>query len=362
MIRLIKPYIEYSEIAADFEKIFASGMFTRGKYVNAFIADLQEYLGAQHVFLTTSATTALTMCLKLLDIGAGDEVIIADFSFPATVNVVEDVGARPVFADVDLLTYNMQPDELEKKITSKTKAVIFVDALGNPSGITRIKEICQSKGILLIDDAACSIGSSENNVKSGNIADLTCFSFHPRKLLTTGEGGAIATNNPEYAKKLAVKLNHGAANINGKLDFIDFGFNYRLPELQCAMGSCQLRKLDDIIQRRIVLQNQFDELLRPLGLKRQAASANVFHNVQSLVFTVPETCDRDALIAYLANEQIETTIGTYSLSNTSYYRKKYNMVQPVASYLEKNTITLPCYDHVDYAYICEKIADYLNQR
>lgn len=361
MIRLIKPYIAYHEVEEDFRKIFESGMFTKGEYVSNFVADLREYIGADHVFLTTSATTALTMCLKILEIGIGDEVIVADFSFPATVNVVEDVGATPVFADVDKQTFNMRPDDLEAKITEKTKAVIFVDALGNPSGIRGIKEICQARGIPLIDDAACALGSSENNIQCGNIADLTCFSFHPRKLLTMGEGGAIATNNPKYAKKLAIKLNHGATMVNGKLDFIDFGFNYRMPDLQCVMGIKQLQKLDDIVKRRILLQSQFDEALSLLGFKKQVVYADVIHNVQSLVFIVPEQCDRDELISYLAKHNVETTIGTYCLSNTTYYRNKYKQVQPVASYLEKNVITLPCYDDVDYEYICGKVQEYMKQ-
>ena len=359
MIRLIKPYIAYHEVEKDFQKIFESGIFTKGEYVTRFVADFREYIGSDHTFLTTSATTALTMCLKLLGIGQGDEVIVADFSFPATVNVIEDVGAKPVFADVDRQTFNMRPDELEDKITDKTKAVIFVEALGNPSGIGKIKEICQEKGIILIDDAACAIGSSENNVKSGNIADLTCFSFHPRKLLTMGEGGAITTNNPEFAQQLAIKLNHGATMRNGKVDFIDFGFNYRVPDLQCVMGIKQVQKMDGIVKRRILLQDQFDEFLRPLGFKKQVAFPTVIHNVQSLAFIVPEQCNRDGLISYLAEHKVETTIGTYCLSNTTYYRDKYKEVQPSAKFLDQNTITLPCYDGVDYEYICDKIQKYM---
>ena len=199
MIKLIKPYISYSDVESEFKEIFESGMFTRGKYVEQFATTLKEFTGAKYAFLASSATTALSVCLRILEIGQGDEVICSDFSFPASGNVIEDTGAKPVFADVSLETYNMLPAELEKKITSKTKAVILVDALGNPSGAHRILEICRSKNIPLIQDSACAIGSSENGIPVGNIADLTCFSFHPRKLLTTGEGGAITTNNAEYA-------------------------------------------------------------------------------------------------------------------------------------------------------------------
>ncbi|MCY9399006.1 aminotransferase class I/II-fold pyridoxal phosphate-dependent enzyme, partial [Bacillus haynesii] len=231
MIRLIEPYITFEEVEAELKEIFSSGMLTKGPFVRTFTDHISQYVGAKHAFLTTSATTALSMCLKILNVQPGDEVIVSDFSFPATVNVIEDLGAKPVFADVDLETFNMLPEELESQITSRTKAVLFVDALGNPTGITNIKHICEEYSLPLVDDAACAIGSSEYGCKSGKIADLTCFSFHPRKLLTTGEGGAITTDREEWKDWLSVKLNHGAAISDGQLDFIDFGYNYRLSDI-----------------------------------------------------------------------------------------------------------------------------------
>lgn len=158
--------------------------------------------------MTTSATNGLGLALRVLGVGVSDEVIVSDFSFPATANVVEDLGAIPVFADVSLDTFNMSPSFLESRISAQTKAVIFVDALGNPSGIHQVKEVCRDHKLPLVEDAACAIGSAELGARCGNIADLTCFSFHPRKLLTTGEGGAITCNSDRYAADLAVKLNH----------------------------------------------------------------------------------------------------------------------------------------------------------
>jgi len=185
-VRLAKPYITFDEVKDDFREVFESGIFTRGRHVEAFAHQLAGYTGAQHAFLTTSATTALWMCLKLLNVSQGDEVIVSDFSFPASANVIEDLGAVPVFADVDPDTFNMLPTELEQKITQRTKAVMFVDAFGNPSGVTEIKAICEQHKLPLIEDAACAIGSAEHGRRCGPIADLTCFSFHPRKLLSTG--------------------------------------------------------------------------------------------------------------------------------------------------------------------------------
>ena len=358
MIKLIKPYISFNEVKDEFQEIFDSGWFTKGKFVEQFRGEIKTYTGVKHAYLTTSATTALTMALKVLHIEAGDEVIISDFSFPATANVVEGIGATPIFADVSLETYNMLPEELESKITDKTKAVIFVDALGNPSGIHEIKEICKKFNLPLIEDGACAIGSSENNIRCGNIADITCFSFHPRKLLTTGEGGAITFNNDRYVDFFEVKLNHGAKVTNGKFDFIDFGYNYRLPELQCVMGIKQFQKLDAIVKSRNIIREGYIEGLESLGFKIQKISNNIVYNVQSLVFTVPGDINRDSLVMYLRENGIETTIGTYCLSGTTYYKNKYNNIQSNALYLEENSITFPCYEGLNVKNIIKRIGLY----
>jgi len=360
LIKLIKPYISYNEVESEFREIFESGWFTKGKNVETFKKTLINYTGAKYAHLTTSATTALTICLKILDIKQGDEVIISDFSFPATVNVVEDLNATPVFADVDPETFNMDPVELEQKITKWTKAVIFVDALGNPGGIHVVKEICLAHDIPLIEDAACGIGSSEDGIRCGNIADFTCFSFHPRKLLSTGEGGAVLTNRDDWNTLLEIKLNHGAQVENGKFDFIDFGYNYRMSELQAVMGWVQIKKIEEIVDKRNIMRNQFIKRLEPAGYRAQSVLAGVVYNIQSLVFVVPEKISRDGLILFLKERGIESTLGTYCLSGCSYYRMKYNNVQPVAEILQNRTITLPCHDDVDPEQICKAILEYNN--
>ena len=347
MIKLIKPYIAFDEVSEDFKKVFESGWFTKGPYVGDFRKKIENYTQAKYAFLSTSATTALTMCLKALDVLPNDEVIVSDFSFPATANVVQDIGAKPVFADVELDTYNMSIKDLEGKINQKTKAVIFVDALGNPSGLHEIKNLCKMKNIPLIEDAACAIGSSEKNVKCGNISDLTCFSFHPRKLLTTGEGGAITTNSPQYAEFFDVKLNHGSIYKDGKFDFVDFGYNYRLPDLQCIMGIKQIDKLDSIVKNRNEIRNHYIKELTPLGFIEQKINSDVVYNVQSMVFLVPTGKKRDELIKQLYELGVESTLGTYALSAGSYFKKAYNSVQKNSHFLQQNTITLPCYDGVD---------------
>jgi dTDP-4-amino-4,6-dideoxygalactose transaminase len=356
MIRLIKPYIEFSDVEDEFREIFESGIFTRGKYSEALPKRLCEYTGARHAFNATSATTALSACLAVLDIGAGDEVVVSDFSFPATVNVVEACGAKPVFADVSRDTYNMTAEELDSKITSRTRAVIFVCTLGNPDGIEDIDAVCKRRGVPLIVDAACGLGSKSGGIPIGAIGDLTCFSFHPRKLLTSGEGGAITTDNDAYADSLRVKLAHGCDVIDGKMEFVTYGYNYRLPELQCIMLIKQIEVLDEIVQRRIAQQEAYRSLLEPHGFTAQRHGPNVRHNMQSVVFTVPDGVNRDELVTRLREKGVETTLGTYCQSACSYYKKKYDDVQPNALWLEQNTLTLPCHDGVDTAEVAGPIS------
>lgn len=359
-VRLIKPYVGYADVETEFREILDSGILTRGKYAEAFRAEIARYTCAPYAFLTTSATTALWVCLKLLGVGPGDEVIVSDFSFPATANVVEDLGARPVFADVSLQTYNMLPQALEGLFTARTKAVIFVDALGNPTGLTEIAAICRQRGIPLIEDAACAIGSAEDGRRCGAIADLTCFSFHPRKLIATGEGGAVTTAREDWAKWLAVKLAHGADGQRGVgLDFVDFGYNFRMSELQAVLGLKQLARLDAIVADRNRIRAAYDEHLRPLGFVAQLRATGVVHNVQSLVFRVPPGVARDRLVADLKARDIEATLGTYCLSATTYYAGRYGDIRPNARLLEAETITLPCYEGVDVGRVCAAIGDCL---
>ena len=351
-IKLIKPDISFEELASDLKQIFDCGQLTKGQHADKFVSSLKAYTRADHAFLTTSATTALTMALKTIGVKAGDKVAVSDFSWPATCNVIEDLGAIPIFIDVDRLSYNMCPVDLAKKLNKCFSGVILVDAFGNPTGHNEIKEICKIYNIPMIQDSACAIGSSINGVKVGSIADLTCFSFHPRKLITTGEGGAILTNNTRYADWLKIKLNAGALGRKGHgLDFIDYGYNLRMSEIQALMGWKQLAKLDAITSQRNSIANEYNKKLEPLGFKRQKVDLNTYHNIQSLIFTVPGFSLRDKLIDHLENNNIESTIGTYSLSNLTHYIEKYSDPQDNSLWLQENTITLPCYKDVKVAHI-----------
>lgn len=362
MIRLIRPYVTFDEVADDLREVFDSGILTRGVNVEKFRTEIADFTGAAACYLASSATTALWVCLKRIGVGPGDEVIVSDFSFPATANVVTDVGATPVFADVCTKTFNMLPEALYQRISAATKAVIFVDALGNPTGLTEIARICRERNLPLIEDAACGIGSSEAGRRCGSIADMTCFSFHPRKLLTTGEGGAItlAENDLETTSWFSRKLNHGAEGMAGyALDFVDFGYNFRLSEPQAVIGRAQLRKLEAIVAARNTVREDYVRRLEPMGFAPQEIGHDVVFNCQSLVFRVPSGVSRDDLIGAMRTRGVETTIGTYCQSGTSYYRNRYGDPQPNAALLQATTITLPCFEGVDVAEVCEALTDSL---
>jgi perosamine synthetase len=360
MIKLIKPYISFDDVQADMSAIFDSGIFTRGIWADKLRNEICTYTSASFTHLATSATTALWVALKSYDIRPGDEVLVSDFSFPATANVVEDLGARPVFVDIHRDTFNMDAIDLQRKITSKSKAVIFVDALGNPSGIHDVKRICAERGLPLIEDAACALGSSSKSVRCGAIADITCFSFHPRKLICAGEGGAITCSDPERSAWLDTKLFHGASGMkDAGLDFVDYGYNFRLPEIQSMLACKQLARLGEVVADRQRIQAIYAKRLRELGFTAQKVDIDCSHNVQSIVFLVPQNVQRDELIIKLKAAGVESTIGTYAMSATTYYAKKYDSVQPNSLWVQNNTITLPCYDGLDVDLVTNAVAKIL---
>ena len=354
---LIDHNINLKLIKKDLEKIFYSNSFTQGKYNNLFSNTLKKYLKVKSAYLTSSATTALSICLEVLNIKKNDEVVISDFSWISTAHVVENIGAKPVFADVNKDTFNMCPKNLRKKITKKTKAIIFVHAFGNPSGYDEIYKIAKEKKIPLIHDAACSLGSKNKKKFIGNSQDLTCFSFHQRKILTTGEGGAIVTNNKSYAKKIDLLLKLGSTKHKNKkyLDFISTGYNYRLSEIQCLLGLKQIKNLEKKIKFRNYIHKKYIKKLSHLKFVPQVIEKNFRSNIQSCVFKMPKKITLEKMMNYLSKNNIDCTIGTYSLSNTEFYKKKYKQKLPNSNNLFKSCISLPCHPKISFEKIVSLI-------
>ena len=222
MIPLIKPDVSFDAVAEDLRKILDSGQLTGGRYVAAFEAAIGDYVGRPAAVSTTSATTAMHMVLAAMEIGPGDEVLVSDFTFPATGNVVVQVGATPVLVDSRRGQFDMDPDDLMEKVTERSRAIIVVHPFGQPADMARINQIASDRGLKVIEDAACALGTRlVDGTPCGAVSDAGCFSFHPRKLLTTGEGGMIVTGDPVLAERLAVLRNHGGRRARVGLEFVE---------------------------------------------------------------------------------------------------------------------------------------------
>jgi len=346
-IPLIRPRINQKKLFRDIKLILKSGILTRGKFVAAFEKKLADFLNVKYVFATTSCTTALHLGLVALDIKEGDEVLVSDFSFPATGNVIVQVGAKPVFVDIDLESFNINLDDLKQKITPETKAIMVVHAFGYPANMSEIMKIAKSHKLFVIEDAACAIGSKHKDKYCGVWGDVGCFSFHPRKVITTGEGGAIVTNHLEIAKKIEILRNHGGVkNKRGFSDFIEAGFNYRLTEIQAAIGAEQMSQLKKINLGRQKVAQRYLKLLKdvPDLILPQEPKDGKF-NFQSFVIILPQDIDRAKIIKALSENGIETTLGTYAMhAQASFKRFGYRPGQlPNSFFAYEYTLTLPLY-------------------
>ena len=311
-VYLARPYIGNEEFEA-VKRVLESRFLTEGDVTREFERRFAEYCDAKHGIATTSCSTALELALRTIGIGSGDEVIVPDFTYPVTGSVVSLVGANPVLVDVDLNSYNVTAEKIEEAITDKTKAVIPVSLFGNPLE-KEVYRISEEYGIYIIEDAACSAGSILNGKKVGSLADMTCFSFHPRKVITTGEGGMITTNNDEFAERARSLKRFGMRNMNGQVKFVEFGTNYKMSNILSAIGLTQLEKIEKIMKIRIEKAKTYTEMLEKIdGIRPPEVRPNTRHNFQSYVCYVEKKGMRDKVREELAENGVESQIGTYCL-------------------------------------------------
>ena len=365
IIRLAVPEINSDEIEAA-TKVLSSGWLIQGEVVRKFEELVAGYVGAKYAIAVNSGTSALHLSLLSLGVTKEDEIITSDFTFPATANVIELVGAKPVLVDINLDTYNIEVTQIEARITKQTKAILPVHLFGQVANMKQIIEIAQRHNLKIIEDAAPALGSTyklDGKVrKAGVSGDLGCFSFHPRKVITTGEGGMITTNDDELASKLRKLRNHGMENREGITDFVLPGYNYRMTEMQAAIGIAQMRKLDSIIARRQQLARLYNSLLKDIPwLKTPKVLNGVRHTYQAYVVLVDSRIDRCRLMHQLAEQGIETAIGTYSLHQSAYYRSKYGFSIddfPNARIAYEQSLALPLYPKMhegDIQYVAQKL-------
>ncbi|WBW96608.1 DegT/DnrJ/EryC1/StrS family aminotransferase [Oceanirhabdus sp. W0125-5] len=323
MIKLAVPNIgkeEFDEI----KKVLDSKYLVQGEKVLEFERMVSRYLNVNNAIAVSSGTAALHLALIALNIKSGHEVIVPDFSFPATSNVVELVGGYSKFVDIKLDSFCIDAEKIEEKITEKTKAIIPVHEFGQSAHMDKIMELAKKYNLKVIEDAACALGAEYKGKKVGSIGNLGCFSFHPRKAITTGEGGMIVTNNNELAEKIRSLRNHGISYKDGKVQFAFAGFNYRMTDIQGAIGVVQMRKLERLIKRRVELANEYNKLLRDAeDILLPVEKVESRHVYQTYHIMVNERINRNHLIIKLKENGIETNLGAYAIHNQKYYKEKY---------------------------------------
>lgn len=320
LIPLAKPVFEDD----DFEALrgpLQSGWVVQGPNVKAFEDAFATYTGAAHAIACTSATTALHLSMLALGVGPGDAVIVPAFTWVATANAAVYCGATPVFADIDLATYNVDPADVARKITPKTKAIVAVHLFGLPADMSALAAL----GLPMIEDAACGLDARIGERHVGTFGELACFSFHPRKAVTTGEGGMITTVNSAHDALLRALRSHGGvAPTDGRAPFLmaDFphlGFNYRMTDLQGALGRTQMAKAARLYAARDRLARRYlTELADVDGLILPSIPAGMTHGWQSFICRMPE--GRDAMMHQLRAANIQTRPGTHAVHALGWYR------------------------------------------
>jgi len=355
-IPIARPFVGREEEEAVLE-VLRSGWLSQGQRVAEFERRFAEYVGAKHAVAVSSCTTALHLALIAAGVSSGDEVLCPSLSFIATANSIRYVGATPVFVDIDETTYNMNPNRLEEAITPRTRAILAVHQIGLPAALSEILELAHRRNLVVVEDAACAIGSEYRGQRIGAPhSSLACFSFHPRKILTTGEGGMVTTADEKVAERIRHLRQHAMTTSDLTRhasqtvlieSYDEVGFNYRMTDMQAAIGIVQLGRVDGFLARRRFLAERYSRELAKLGwLIPPQEPAGCRHNFQSYMLRLSDDSPvtRDQLMQGLLNRGISSRRGIMAMHRELPYQdKKWNDHLPRTNAVADGSIILPLF-------------------
>jgi perosamine synthetase len=330
---------------------------TNGPMLKKFEDKIGQYINTNYATGVGSATQALHLSLRSLDIGPGDEVIVPTFTFTATANSVLYCGAKPILVDVDNETFNISPKEIENKITKKTKVIIVVHYGGQSCDMNQILKISKKYKIKIVEDCAHALGTTFENRKCGSIGNIGCFSFYPTKIITTGEGGMITTNNKAIFNKvkilrsqgMSMQANDRESKSLWKYDITELGYNYRLDEIRASLGLSQFKRIKQINEKRIKIAHKYNKLIKKikgLTIPIQKSNRNHIYHLYSIKVEDDYHLTRDQLFEKLSKKGIGTSVQYFPLHLMSLYKKKYKNCKnnfPNANDLKDKILCLPIY-------------------
>ena len=362
-IPLAKPNILEQDIQL-VNDVLRSGMLVQGKYVNELETSFTKLCNTTYASALSNGTATLHLALIALGIGKGDEVIVPAFSYIATANVVELVGATPIFVDIDIKTFNIDVLKIEHAITTKTKAIIPVHEFGLACDIEAIMQLANKHKLFVIEDAACALGALYKNKHVGSFGHFGSFSLHPRKAISSGEGGVLITNDLALDKKIKLLRNHGTEMIDGKMDFSEFGYNYRLTDFQAALVYSQMERLQASIDYKNKLAVIYNQQLHTSKMQLPHTPSYTAHTWQTYHVVIDGAINRDELIVKLREKNIGVNYGAQCMPYMQSFQEKYKLnceaLFPNALKAYKQGLALPIYDLLNEEQI-NYITNTLNQ-